>query len=254
MSGERMPFPTNADVIRSLIEQHAEGVYTAFPARLQGWSSETQTADCVPLIQHAYDDPEGSGRRLFEDLPVIPSVAVIQMRSRGAFLSLPIADGDTVLCLVATQDIGTWRRSTDANVVTPRDTRRNHIGSAVALAGFYRHGEHLREASVRAADVDDDSGIVLGYDAADGTRLLMKPDGVLDVVHGTAAVLRVEAGAPAGPPQAVALAAATDAIVSSLKSLIAGWTPTGTGDGAALKALIATWSPGTTAAAKVKAT
>lgn len=199
MSGERMPFPTNADVIRSLIEQHAEGVYTAFPARLQGWSSETQTADCVPLIQHAYDDPEGSGRRLFEDLPVIPSVAVIQMRSRGAFLSLPIADGDTVLCLVATQDVGTWRRSTDANVVTPRDTRRNHIGSAVALAGFYRHGEHLREASVRAADASPEPGaeptrgIVLGYDAPGGSRLLMKPDGTVEVTQGSGVFIRVSA-------------------------------------------------------------
>ena len=130
-------FPTNADVIRSLIEQHAEGVTFQ-----RGCGVVERDADggLRPLIQHAYDDPEGSGRRLFEDLPVIPLGRGDPDAEPRRVPRSPIADGDTVLCLVATQDVGTWRRSTDANVVTPRDTRRNHIGSAVALAGFYRHG------------------------------------------------------------------------------------------------------------------
>lgn len=253
---ERSPYPTQREVVEAMLEQFAIDLSKAFAGVVQGLSADRQTCDIVPLIQQPIPRPDGGFD--LENPPVIPSCAILRQRSRGAFLTFPIEDGDTVLCVALDDDHSAWRRGSANAPAAPRDLRRHHPAHAVVVGGFYRFDEGLREASVKAARAPVDGvnkdGIVLGYDAADGTRLLMKPDGVLDVVHGTAAVLRVEAGAPAGPPQAVALAAATDAIVSSLKSLIAGWTPTGTGDGAALKALIATWSPGTTAAAKVKAT
>ena len=52
----------------------------------------------------------------------------------------------------------------------------------------------------------------------------------------------------------VALAPLVDAIVSSLKSAVAGWTPVPNDGGASLKAVIAAWSPSSTAATHVKGT
>lgn len=246
----REPFPDDEALHAELMEQFSAGLEVCFVARVQGYRADSQTFDAVPIVRSRTPEPDGTYS--FEALPVIPSVAMLLERSRDAFLSFPVRDGDTMLCVVLDADHTAWRRGQGDDVVSPRDLRLHHITNAVAVRHFPRYSAALREASVRAADVGADSGIVMGFDAPDGTRLLMKPNGVVDVVHGTAPVLRIEAGTPAGPPEALALAAATDAIVSSLKSLIAGWTPVPNDGGASLKALIAGWSPASVAATKVK--
>lgn len=255
---ERPAYPTAADNRAAWRELHDLELECSFVGRVQNWNAATQTCEIIPLIKSQIPQPDGT--YLFEELPVIPSVAVLQMRSRGAFLSLPVQDGDTLLCLALDSDHTAWRRGDSDEVVAPRDLRRHHIAHAVALCGFYRYNQGLRRASVEAANATvsatDTPGIVLGYDAADGTRLLMKPDGSVDITRGSTVVVRVDTagmvhlGGAAG--QFVALAPATDAIVSSLKSLIAGWTPVPNDGGASLKALIASWSPASTAATKVK--
>lgn len=189
---ERPISPTDADVREAWREQHDLETSCAFPGRVQNWDPTTQTCEVVPLVQQQI--PRADGGYDFEDLPVIPSVAVLQPRTRGAFLSLPIVDGDTVLCVVLDGDASGWRRGPSNSVVAPRDLRRHHVANAVAVAGYYRHGEALRRDSVRAADagLPVQPGIVLGYDAAEGTRILIKPDGSVEITRGSAIVVRID--------------------------------------------------------------
>ena len=213
---ERPISPEAEDNRMAWREQHDLELNNSFPGLVQNWDAATQTCDVVPLVQQQV--PQADGTYLFESIPVVPSVAVLQPRTRGAFLSLPVADGDTVLCVVLDGDASAWRRGANNSVVAPRDLRRHHIAHAVAVAGFYRYGEALRAASVGAANATAGgvtaSGIVLGFDAPGGSRLLMKPDGAVEVTQGSGTVIRV---APDGSVEigGTALTALLDGVVTA---------------------------------------
>lgn len=248
----REPFPDDEALHAELMEQFSIGLEFCFVARVQGYNAESQTFDAIPLVRARI--PQADGTYEYEALPVVPSVAMLHQRSRDAFLSLPVRDGDTVLCVVLDADHSAWRRGPSDDVVSPRDLRLHHITNAVAVCHFPRYSRALREASVRAADVDGDSGIVMGYDAADGTRLLMKPDNAVEVVHGTASVFRIEPGAPPASPDFVALAAKVNQAFADLRAAFDAWTVAPNDGGAALKTALTSWTPASVAGAKVKAT
>lgn len=249
--GERPAYPTQAETTQAMIEQFFENKYVALVGTIQRYDAATQRADVVIGTKNVYPDPEGSGVQLREDFPVAANVKVLFPRMGLWFLAFSVQPGDRVQLLVNTLTPEDWMAG-DGRVAGVNDTRRQHIAHAVALVGMNLNSEALVHAPVAAAPDTAFASLILGSDLADGTRLSIYGDGTLKVFHGDAEVFRIDPGAPASPPEALALAAATDAIVSSLKSLIAGWAPTGTGDGASLKSLIAGWSPSSVAAAKTK--
>jgi hypothetical protein len=253
---ERMPFPTNVDVIKSLIEQHTGEMFVALPGTIQSYDPATQRADVVVGVRNPYPDPEGSGELLREDFPVIPHVKVLWPRMGSWFMAMSVEPGDPVQLLCNTLTPEDWFVG-DGSPVDVGDTRRQHVAHAVALIGMNVNGKALTHAPPVAQTASDpESCLTLGPDAADGTRLSIYRDGVLKVTRGADVVFQIDAdgGVNAGGAAGALLAKAaeTNEIVSSLKSLIDGWTPTGTGDGASLKALIAGWSPASVATTKAK--
>lgn len=189
---ERPMYPTEADVREAWREVHDLELNNSFPGLVQNWDEASQTCSIVPLVQQQI--PRADGRYDMESLPVLPHVAVLQPRTRTTFLKLPVQDGDTVLCVVLDGDATGWRRGTDNSVVAPRDLRRHHIANAVAVAGFYRFNEPIRHWTAPDAPVDGrrTPGIALGYDADGGTRLLMKPDGSVEITQGAAVSVRID--------------------------------------------------------------
>jgi len=253
---ERPDYPTNADILAATLELHDLDVWTAFPGRIQNYDPATQTADIIPLLRTQIPMPDGS--YTYEDPPPVPHVAIIQPRTRGWFFALPVQDGDTVLCVVLDGDVGTWRRGS-GDLTTPRDLRRHHMAHTVALVGLYTYHQplaHYPPEVARAAPAD--AAVLFGSDANDGTRVMISHNGAVEITRGAAVVLRIDPdgtvhlGSNAG--SFVALAPLVDAIVSSLKSAVAAWTPVPGDGGASLKTVIAAWSPSSTAATKAKAT
>lgn len=219
---ERPAFPTERDVLDARFAQAEIDHSKSFAGVIQGLSADRQTCDIVPLIQQPVLRPDGGFD--LENLPVIPSCAILRQRTRGAFLSLPIENGDTVLCIALDDDHSAWRRGSSNDPAPPRDLRRHHPAHAVVVGTFYRFDQPLREASVRAADVGADAGIVLGFDAAGGTRLLMKPDGSVEITQGAGMVVQIDAsgvvhlGGAAAVTKALGIAELIDARLSALRT------------------------------------
>jgi hypothetical protein len=182
MSGERMPFPTNADVIRSLIEQHAGEAFVALPGTIQSYDPATQRADVVVCVRNPYPDPEGSGSLLREDFPVVPHVKVLWPRMGSWFLAMSVQPGDAVQLLVNTLTIEDWAAGS-GGVVDVGDTRRQHLAHAVALIGMEINSKALRHAP--PIHTDPDACLRLGHDSDGGLRLSIYLDGRMTLTEGS---------------------------------------------------------------------
>ena len=244
MSGERLPYPAELDVLRARLEQHALEQHVALPGRVQSYDAATQTADVVPLVRHPVPQPDGS--YALEDLPVVPSVPVVFPRTGRWMLTLPIVAGDTVQLLVNTAAIGHWRAGS-GDVTDPGDLRRQHLAHAVAIPGLYARSAALGHASA--------TDLVLGDDQ--GTRVAIKPDGTVTITTGAGVALKIDAdgtvhlGGAAG--EAVAMAALVKGNLDALKTIFDAWSPVPNDGGAALKTALAGWTVAEVAATKTRA-
>lgn len=258
MSGERPAFPTNADVIRSLIDQHAGGTFVALPGVIQRYDDATQRADVVVGVRNPYPDPQGSGELLREDFPVIPHVKVLFPRMGPWFVAMSARPGDAVQLLVNTLTIEDWLAG-DGNVVDVGDTRRQHLAHCVALVGLEVDAKALRHAPPAVASEGAPEGcLTVGHDADDGLRLSLYRDGRAKLTRGDASCFEVDAegtvhagGAPA-ETRPLALAPLVAAMAQSLKDHIAAWLPVPQDGGASLKLHMAAWSPPDVGAQKAK--
>jgi hypothetical protein len=261
---ERLPFPTEEELHEARMEELKLSMHVAGVGRIQSYDPVHQVADIVPMVRHPVPQPDGS--YLFEDLPVLPSVPVLFPRMGKWFLAFSVEPGDAVQIVYDSASPGTWRRQADngatgldrlREIKHPTTLQRHSLSHAVAIAGIDTYLKALTHAPPVAVNSDDAQAcLTLGSDLADGTRLSIYGNGVMKVTRGVDVVLQIDAdgdvniGGPAGA--LLAKAAETDAIVSSLKSLIASWTPVPNDGGASLKAVIAGWSPASVATTKAK--
>jgi len=254
---ERSTWPSEEEVYAARRELHDLELNMAFVGRVQNYDPASQTATIIPLMKEQI--PREDGLYDQEDLPPVPHVAILQPRTRGWGLSIPVQDGDTVLCVCLDGDPTSWRRGrTSEGTHITRDLRRHHLAHAVAIAGFYRYNEPLRNMQHVAPSDSAEARMVMGADADDGARLSIFGDGSVVVSKGTNVRLRIDAdgmvhlgGAPAAT-KPLAVAELVDALAQSLKDHIAAWVPVPTDGGASLKAHIAAWTPPSVAAIKVR--
>lgn len=255
--GERPTWPTHAEVAQSLIEQHSESRFSALVGTIQSYDPVTQRADVVIGVRNPYQDPEGSGHLLREDFPVIPNVKVLFPRMGKWFIAMSVQPGDRVQLLFNTLSHEDWMIG-DGRVAEVSDTRRQHLSHAVALIGMNINSEALAHAPPTPTnDAHPNGAMVLGHDG-NGPRVALYRDGRAEITRGDAVVQKIDAdgtnhiGGPEG--QAIATAQAVTSVLESLKTAIAGWTPTPGDGGASLKAVISAWSAEVTGATKAKAT
>lgn len=224
MSGERLPYPTERDILDAREENLRLDLETAFPARVQSYDPDAQTADLVPLIRRQV--PQGDDSYAMEALPVLPSVPVCFPRVGTWFLSFPVAQGDTGIVVVCSGAIGHWRVG-DGDVSDPGDLRRHHPSHAIFLPmGLVPRSRALAKTGAAGATPPPDSqptGLVLGSDNANGPRVLIRANGAVEIETGGATAVKVDAngtvhlGAAVGAAF-VALASHVDARLSAIQA------------------------------------
>lgn len=184
--GERLPYPSESDIADAREDALRLDLETAFPARVQSYDGSAQTADLVPLVRRQVPQPDGS--HAMEELPVLPCVPVLFPRMGSAFVSLPVAAGDTGLVIVCSGAIGHWRAG-DGEVSDPGDLRRHHPSHAVFLPlGLTTRARALTQTGAAGA-----GGAVIGFDSADGSRILLRADGTVEIVAGGRVSIRSSA-------------------------------------------------------------
>ncbi len=256
MSGERMPFPTNLDVILSQIEHHAEDTFVALPGTIQSYDPATQRADVVVGVRNPYADPGGSGQQLREDFPVIPHVRVLFPRMGSWFLAMSVQPGDAVQILVNTLTPEDWMTG-NGEVRDVGDTRRQHLAHAVALLGMEVNPKALRHAPPAVAPTAATACLTLGSDLDAGTRLSIYGDGSVKITQGATVVAQIDVdgtvhiGGAAG--DFVALAGLVKGNFDALKAIFTAWTPVPNDGGAVLKTALGGWTVAEMRATKAKA-
>lgn len=245
--------PAAIDVLRAHLDLLEQDMHTCLIARVQSYDAPSQTADLVPVVRHAVEQPDGS--TVYEELPVLPHVPVAMPRAGDWFIGLPVAPGD--FCVVHVFDAASehWRAG-DGSDQYPGDVERRSLGSCVAYpVNCYPRTAALAHAPPQNGD------LVIGSDEGTGTRLAFKPDGRVVLTQGATVVLQVDANGTVqlggnAATQLLALANLVTAQLNALKGAISGAAVVPNDGGAAFKANIlsalASW-PGNVAATKAKA-
>lgn len=125
--------PSDSEVIRDAIGARLAEVWTATIGRVESYDPIKQTADVLPVVRRPLQASDGHVGH--EDLPVIPNVPVLQARSGGFFVHLPVEAGDTVLLVFTSDSFQMWRES--GSVVNPGDLRRHSLSNAIAIPGVF---------------------------------------------------------------------------------------------------------------------
>lgn len=251
MTWDRTIEPSQEDLIRAHIEHALHQVHTAMPCRVQSYDATLQVADLVPLVRCAVHDPDGGITH--EDYPVLPCVPVVFPRTADHFIAFAIQPGDMGVALFCEDAIGHWRAG-GGDVTDPGFLGRHHLGAGVFIPGLFDRSRKLTNAPVFASG----ARLVVGSNAADGTRVTFFDDKTVKTTQGSTVVHQIAAdgtnhvGGAAG--QAIATAQAVTSVLESLKSAVAAWTPVPNDGGASIKAVISAWSASVTGATKAKAT
>lgn len=132
-----MSEPTLAEIIRRAIDARLLDVNVSCTARVEKFTPGPPgppVVDAMPVIRRALLDEEGTVTH--EELPVIPNVPVIYPRGSGdsCAITWPLAKGDYVQLVFATQAFAQWRESGD--ISDPGDLRLHSLANPVAIPGI----------------------------------------------------------------------------------------------------------------------
>lgn len=209
-----MGLPIDAvDVFNAGADAMRDQIHTSLPGKVVAYHPADQTADVQPMVKRCLFDDEGN--KIYQSLPVLPSVPVMFMRGGGYAVTVPLAVGDFVWLMASesamAEYLGTGQES------EPWDTRRHHLSNCVAYPGCYPDTAPLTNAPTDGISLGKDTGsrvvihpstILLGADATDFVALASKVQTALDAIklafnthmHATAGT-----GAPSPPTTATGI-------------------------------------------------
>lgn len=191
--------PTEAELLREVIDSRLTELYTSIPARIVKYDATTQTADCEIVILRA--ETAESGATVHETYPVIPNVPVGWMSGGGYSLQFPLNKGDGVWLMFSMAATANWRET--GEVSPPGDRDLHDISYPIAIPCARHNGQALPVAT--------------------GALLTVPPGGSFNVSTG------------GGTPEPAALASKVNANFDALLNLLQTWTVVPNDGGAALK-------------------
>ena len=183
--------PELATLIWSAIQTQLVDVHTAIPGRVESYDADRQVANVKPMLRRVLRSEEMD--RITEELPVIPCVPVAWLKGGGAFVTLPLAVGDTGLLVFSEHLIDRWRATGED--VDPGDLRRHDLSGAVFYPGLSTAANRIQNSSSTEMRFGLDASYVAGVDASgarfphDATQFLARADRVLSELQSIASAL-----------------------------------------------------------------
>lgn len=158
------------DAIDSHVRRLQNNLYTALPAIVKSYNSDTQTVSVLPALNRKIDDVH---------IPwvTIPDVPVMFPSAGGGLLSFPINEGDTVLLVFSKNSIDQWKAG-DGSEVDLNSNRSHSVSDAIAIVGLYTTNTHLEP---NPEDVE------LKFN---DNRITLKADGAVEIKSNT--TIRIE--------------------------------------------------------------
>ena len=97
--------------------------------RIDSFNATNQTANVQIQVQRRVNN-QGQ----VADYPLLQDCPVVVLQGGGAYIDLPIAEGDYCLVLFNDRNIDTWWDT--GNVVVPRNRRKHSLSDGIALVGI----------------------------------------------------------------------------------------------------------------------
>ena len=116
-------------VIMQAIRTNQLELHTAFPAEITAVTTPGFLVSVQPLLKRRFMDAS------VEPLPIIQNVPVVMPNGARYSIRVPVAVGDTGLCVVSERSLDVWK--IHGGTVDPQDTRLHHLSDAVFIPGLY---------------------------------------------------------------------------------------------------------------------
>jgi hypothetical protein len=121
--------PQLTQVLKDAMERRLTEVHTAMPGIVESFDPLTMTCTVQPAIKRKYQDAV-----LATSLPLINKVPVCFPRGGGAYISVPLAQGDTGLIVFSERSIDLWQSL--GGTIDPLDARKHHLSDAIFIPGL----------------------------------------------------------------------------------------------------------------------
>lgn len=148
--------PPWAEVIRLAIDARLLDLHVAMPAKVDAYNAAKGTVDVVPLLQGQVVDAGGNATAIA--LPKIPNVPLMFPGGGGFRTTFPIAQGDTVLIIIADRSLDIWKAT--GQLADPK-VGSHSIPDAIAIPGLRSPSSPLQSAPTDRATFGADGGPVL---------------------------------------------------------------------------------------------
>lgn len=165
--------PEVFDAFRSSIMRDLR---VALPARVETYDADKQKASVQPLLRSPFATETGEAKH--ERLPMVNEVPVQWQSGGGAFLTFPLAKGDTGLLVFTDLSLDEWLQH--GGEVEPMDPRAHHLSDGVFIPGLYPFGMPRQGTSSSHVVLHVPAGTELHLGEANPTDFVAMAQKVLD--------------------------------------------------------------------------
>lgn len=155
------PLPTLTDLLNKQTDIALSNMNCINIGTIQEFDAETQTATISINYKRILKEAEQVANSIdrkdkIEDYPILLKVPVIVLNGGGAFLSFPIAKGDTCILLFCDREIDTW--FTTGVITTPQSERIHSLTDGVAIVGIHSALNPIENFNTIIASLIDKTG------------------------------------------------------------------------------------------------
>lgn len=159
--------------LRTVMEGHQAGLWTALPAIINGFDPVAMTISCTPSIQAIVTDRNGAMSHV--TISQLVDVPVCFPHGGGYLITFPIRSGDECLVVFSSRCIDGWWQS---GQVAPQTDRRMHdLSDGFAIVGPYSQVKKPAvPVSTTALEIrSEDDTLSVKLDHAAGTIAVKAP-------------------------------------------------------------------------------
>lgn len=169
------------DLLRRVLEAHADEIHTCLPGRVRSYDYATQTATIdlgARRIVRGLDDDEDDDTS--EPYPTLVAVPIVWPGSFAGTLHFPLGEGDTVAVFFPEVSIDRWLATGEPE--DPGIATRHGIDGAFAIPGLKFRGNRAQASPDNAILLGNPTGVRLEVRGSEiragGTKALAEADDI----------------------------------------------------------------------------
>jgi len=126
--------PTLTMLLTAAIQSRLLEFHVMLPATIESYDAATGTVNVKILLKKQQPLPDGTVD--LKDFPPIEDVPVMWQRCGKAWITMPLAQGDTGMVIFADRSLSKWNQTDKGQVVDPQTLSMHNLDGAVFMPGL----------------------------------------------------------------------------------------------------------------------